>query len=84
MAMPREEVVERDVQAGETEAYAASQWQLMWWKFRKHRMAMAAGLVYCRALCGGCILRVFGALYTQSSAGPLCVCPAPAVEFCVG
>ena len=45
MAMPREEVVERDVQTGETEAYAASQWQLMWWKFRKHRMAMAAGLV---------------------------------------
>ena len=33
MAMPREEVVERDVQAEETEAYAASQWQLMWWKF---------------------------------------------------
>ncbi|MCE2431974.1 MAG: ABC transporter permease [Candidatus Latescibacteria bacterium] len=45
MAMPREEVVERDVQTGETEAYAASQWQLMWWKFRKHRMAMAAGMV---------------------------------------
>jgi len=29
----------------EAEAYAASQWQLMWWKFRKHRLAMAAGLV---------------------------------------
>ena len=41
----REEVVERDVQTGETEAYAASQWQLMWWKFRKHHLAMAAGLV---------------------------------------
>ncbi len=45
MAMPREEVVERDVQTGETEAYAASQWQLMWWKFRKHHLAMAAGMV---------------------------------------
>ena len=45
MAMPREEVVERDVQAEETEAYAASQWQLMWWKFRKHHLAMAAGMV---------------------------------------
>ena len=41
----REEVVERDVQTGETEAYAASQWQLMWWKFRKHHLAMAAGMV---------------------------------------
>ena len=29
----------------ESEAFAASQWQLMWWKFRKHRVAMAAGLV---------------------------------------
>ncbi len=45
MAVPREEVVERDVQTGETEAYAASQWQLMWWKFRKHHLAMAAGMV---------------------------------------
>ena len=45
MAMPREEVVERDVQTEETEAYAASQWQLMWWKFRKHHLAMAAGMV---------------------------------------
>lgn len=29
----------------ETEAYAASQWQLVWWKFRKHKLAMAAGLL---------------------------------------
>jgi peptide/nickel transport system permease protein len=29
----------------ESHAHAASQWQLMWWKFRKHRLAMAAGLV---------------------------------------
>ena len=29
----------------EAEAYGASQWQLVWWKFRKHRMAMTAGLV---------------------------------------
>ena len=28
----------------DTDAYAASQWQLMWWKFRKHRLAMGAGL----------------------------------------
>ncbi len=31
----------------ETEAtvYVASQWQLMWWKFRKHRLAMIGGTV---------------------------------------
>ena len=46
MATPmREEVVEQDALTEETGAYAASQWQLMWWKFRKHHLAMAAGLV---------------------------------------
>ncbi len=25
--------------------YVASQWQLMWWRFRKHHLAMAAGIV---------------------------------------
>jgi len=24
--------------------YTASQWQLMWWKFRRHKLAVAAGL----------------------------------------
>ena len=33
--------------AVQTEAvvYGASQWQLMWWKFQKHRLAMVAGIV---------------------------------------
>ncbi len=31
--------------SAETELYTASQWQLMWLKFRKHRLAMLAGLV---------------------------------------
>ena len=26
-------------------AYIASQWQLMWWKFRRHRLAMICGVV---------------------------------------
>lgn len=30
-------------QAGEQRLYVASQWQLMWWRFRKHRLAMLAG-----------------------------------------
>ena len=25
--------------------YLASQWQLVWWKFRKHKMALVAGIV---------------------------------------
>ena len=29
----------------EEKLYTASQWQLMWWKFRKHKLAMAGGLV---------------------------------------
>jgi peptide/nickel transport system permease protein len=34
------EVVER-----EDRVYVASQWQLMWWRFRKHRLAIVAGVV---------------------------------------
>jgi len=29
----------------ESSVSVASQWQLMWWKFRKHRLAMAGGIV---------------------------------------
>jgi peptide/nickel transport system permease protein len=34
----------RTMEAGE-QIYVASQWQLMWWRFRKHHLAMAAGIV---------------------------------------
>jgi peptide/nickel transport system permease protein len=37
-------VVPGATDAGER-IYVASQWQLMWWRFRKHHLAMAAGLV---------------------------------------
>ena len=41
--------VETPTVPGMTEAgehiYVASQWQLMWWRFRKHHLAMAAGAV---------------------------------------
>jgi peptide/nickel transport system permease protein len=41
--------VETPVIPGTTDAgerlYVASQWQLMWWRFRKHHLAMAAGMV---------------------------------------
>ena len=31
--------------AEEERAFVASQWQLMWWKFRKHKMALISGVV---------------------------------------
>lgn len=34
-------------QNGVAKIYTASQWQLMWRKFRKHRLAMAGGVVVC-------------------------------------
>jgi peptide/nickel transport system permease protein len=34
------ETVERDERI-----YVASQWQLMWWRFRKHRLAIVAGMI---------------------------------------
>lgn len=41
---------------GDERRYVASQWQLMWWKFRKHRLAKASGalliLIYlCAIFC---------------------------------
>lgn len=36
--------VPRTTEVGE-QIYVASQWQLMWWRFRKHHLAMAAGIV---------------------------------------
>ena len=38
--------------------YMASQWQLMWWKFRRHKLAVIAGtfllLVYLSVLFSDC------------------------------
>ena len=34
-----------DISQEEERYYVASQWQLMWWKFRKHRMAIIGGIV---------------------------------------
>jgi peptide/nickel transport system permease protein len=31
--------------AGEEQVFVASQWQLMWWKFRKHKMAIVGSIV---------------------------------------
>ncbi len=38
-------VIEEPATETEAKAYVASQWQLMWWKFRRHRLAMIGGTV---------------------------------------
>jgi len=40
-----EGIFDDDVVHGDEKVYVASHWQLMWWRFRKHRMAMAGGVV---------------------------------------
>ena len=38
--------LKRTVPVDQTDrAFVASQWQLMWWKFRKHKPAIAGGLI---------------------------------------
>ena len=29
----------------EERIFVATQWQLMWWKFRKHKLAMVSGVI---------------------------------------
>ena len=40
---PREKVM--DARTAEEKIYVASQTQLMWWKFRKHKMAIVSGIL---------------------------------------
>lgn len=40
-----EPVDSTNVEAAEEKAFVASQWQLIWWRFRKHKLAMYAGVV---------------------------------------
>ena len=35
----------RQVVADEPRVFVASQWQLIWWKFRKHQLAMASAVI---------------------------------------
>ncbi|ETX03030.1 MAG: peptide ABC transporter permease [Candidatus Entotheonella gemina] len=47
--MAEETLTHREIEIfeeqGDERIYAASQWQLMWWRLRKHRLAMVSGLV---------------------------------------
>jgi peptide/nickel transport system permease protein len=45
-SMPAEGVTAQTTTTeSESRAYVASQWKLMWWKFRKHRLAVVGGVV---------------------------------------
>ena len=41
----RAETTSLNVDVEAAEIYTASQWKLMWWKFRKHRLAKWSGIV---------------------------------------
>jgi peptide/nickel transport system permease protein len=38
-------VIEDEIQSGGEKVYVAPPWKLMWWRFRKHKMAMVASVV---------------------------------------
>jgi peptide/nickel transport system permease protein len=40
-----QEIEEEVVSVEEERLYVASQWQLVWWKFRKHKLAMVSGVI---------------------------------------
>jgi peptide/nickel transport system permease protein len=54
--MPAEEPRRAEVTAKEQRVFVASQWQLMWWRFRKHKVAVASAVVI-----AGFYLAVLGA-----------------------
>src|SRR5512139_936115 len=37
--------IEDEIRSGGEKVYVAPPWKLMWWRFRKHRMAMAGSVV---------------------------------------
>ncbi len=43
--LPEASLREPETTAAEEKIAIATQWQLMWWRFRKHRLAMIGGLV---------------------------------------
>ncbi len=45
------------------DTYAASQWQLMWWKLRKHRLAVGSGVV----IAGLYLVAIFGEFLAPST-----------------
>ena len=52
-------VVEDEIQSGGEKVYVAPPWKLMWWRFRKHKMALISSVVL--------ILSYFTAAFLNSS-----------------
>ncbi|MEM7348866.1 MAG: hypothetical protein AAF485_31945 [Chloroflexota bacterium] len=42
---PQIQVPQPEIPSEESQVYVAGQWQLMWWRFRKHKLAMFSALV---------------------------------------
>ena len=40
-----ESIVEDVLVAGDQRVHVASQWQLIWWRFRRHKLALGSGVV---------------------------------------
>ena len=62
--LPEDEPSAADARA-ETRVVVANQWQLIWWKFRKHRLAMFAGAVTIFLY----VVAVFAEFFAPYSAG---------------
>ena len=61
------DAVQADTASDEVESSVAvaSQWQLMWWKFRKHKLAILGAVVYHSYLSRGPFCRIFGPVSYQ-------------------
>ena len=70
----------RVAEAGET-FYTASQWQLMWWKFRKHRAALFAIVVLVLLYSGAIFADLFVPYTTNERFGTWEICPPAKIHF---
>ncbi|MGC8971353.1 MAG: ABC transporter permease [bacterium] len=41
----KSDIFEEEIKKAEEKIYLASQWQLMWWKFKRHKLAMLGGWI---------------------------------------
>jgi peptide/nickel transport system permease protein len=73
----------REALSDQEKIYVASQWQLMWWRFRKHKPALGGGvvLIICY-LCG--IFARFLSPYDPFERGKFEYCPPQRVYFSEG
>ena len=63
--------------AEQEEFYRASQWRIMWWKFRRHRIAVVAAVILAPDVRVGAADRVPGAVRGQQRATPRIIYAPP-------